>query len=733
MKPSWIKKSRFFSMCSYYPPDAPMPCACFLGKGPEVVDEMARLHSQGLLWACLGSGALSLHDLREEISGSRFWDPKSPPDAEFIEACRGRGIRVFGVIFVTQGYEIKVAADPVTGRARGLAAAGSREADGEADSITWGLDAFYGNRGPGLLRGPGLVRGPDHFYGKDELERLDRGGREFLENAACRDRKGRPSRCYWLSPSGKNPGYTVFFMCPNSPLWQMHLRKIIDIQVDAGVDGIQFDEPALLFETGGSRAGFCKSCRDRFRLHLVERYGPEWRDFDYGDYLEKAGAGALSELAYFRGYPLWKDWKRFLLLRVRDTFSELVAYARLRAKKKGREIAIASNFFNLLPHHLILAREADVISFEYTPGLPPDETNLVRFELARAVAGNRPVTGVPDIAFATFLKQLGKSGKDAELLKYFIAEAAAGDGDFMIPFSCLTLGGEGGYRPPTGPVAEYKGFFREHQEVLEGQEKIGDVRIALSFPSYFWSFDFLDYPGDHYRSFEALASLLSYYQWQYGITVLGDGALLVDSEDPATPGTPLFLPHVICATEEQIEKVMAFAEGGGRVVILGEFGLYDENYEKRQGRILEGLREGFNPVGAGGIFWSSTDLPRRYRSREGRAEPRDWLDRIARSLEISPLEIGKTTETTNVYLKAYRSCGDTIVHVLNRSYDSASGSFTAVDGLEVTVPWNEGNKKAETLFLTPEGLKIEGTAKPEGEALRIAIPPFPLYGLLVIV
>ena len=300
----------------------------------------------------------------------------------------------------------------------------------------------------------------------------------------------------------------------------------------------------------------------------------------------------------------------------------------------------------------------------------------------------------------------------------------------MIPFSCLTLGGEGGYRPPAGPVAEYKGFFREHQEVLEGQEKIRDVRIALSFPSYFWSFDFLDLPGDHYRSFEALASLLSYYQWQYGITVLGDGALLEDSEDPAAPGTPLFLPHAICATDEQIEKVMAFVEGGGRAVILGEFGSYDENYEKRQGRILEGLREGFNPVGSGGIFWAGTDLPRRYKSREGRAEPRDWLDRIARSLAVAPMGVGETTGETNVCLKAYRSCGDIVVHILNRSYDSASGRFAGVDGLEVTLPYAEGNKKTETLFLTPEGLKAEGTAKIEGGSLRIAIPPFPLYGLL---
>ena len=86
------------------------------------------------------------------------------------------------------------AVDPTSGRVQGWVA-GCGEAEGEADEITWGLDAFYGNRGPGLFQGPGLVRGPDHFYDKDELERLASGGRGFLEDAACRDRKGRPSRC----------------------------------------------------------------------------------------------------------------------------------------------------------------------------------------------------------------------------------------------------------------------------------------------------------------------------------------------------------------------------------------------------------------------------------------------------------------------------------------------------------------------------------------------------------
>jgi len=719
MKPSWIMKSSFFSMCSHYPPDTPMPCACFLAKDQEVVDQMARFHSQGLLWACLGSGAISLHDLLEETKGSRFWDPEGPPDNDFIEACHGRGIRVFGVIFVTQGYEIKVTVDPSLTHVLGLATGGEEEKE-----IAWGLDAFYGDQYSGLFRGA------SHFYGKEELKLLDRGGRGFLAEAVCRDRKGRPSRCYWLTPAGRDPDHTVFFMCPNSPLWNMHLKKIIDIQIDAGVDGIQFDEPALLFETGGSRAGFCKSCKEHFQQHLAEKYGPEWKEFDYAAYLEKAGAGAISEMTYFRGYPLWKDWKRFLLLRVQQTFSELVAYARSQARVKGREIAIASNFFNLLPHHIILAREADVVSFEYTPGLPPDETNLARFELARAVAGNRPVTAVPDIAFATFLKHLGRSGKDKDLLKYFIAEAAAGDGDFMIPFSCLTVGEEGGYRPPDGPIAEYKGFLRDHAEVLEKQEKIEDVRIALSFPSYFWSFDFLDYPGSHYRSFEALASLLSFDQWQYGLLVLGDDALLEDSEDPAGPGPPLFLPHVISATEEQIEKIMSFVEEGGRVVILGEFAIYDENYEKRQGSILEGLEQGFNPVGAGGIFRFNTDLPRRYRSREGRAEPRAWLDEIARRFEISPIRIRVTTGETRVYLKAYRSCGDLVVHFLNRNYDSSSGRFDEVGGLEVMIPFPEGNREIGIIFLTPEGLKVEETAKSKGGSLQIAIPPFSVYGLL---
>ncbi|MFH1538998.1 MAG: hypothetical protein ABIH66_08550, partial [bacterium] len=98
-------------MCSLYSPAGHAMCACFLGKGDGTVAALKRLQSEYLLWSGLGSGVVSLHDLEREISGRRAWDPGGPDDRSFIAACEKAGIKVFGVVFTQQGYEVAVEID----------------------------------------------------------------------------------------------------------------------------------------------------------------------------------------------------------------------------------------------------------------------------------------------------------------------------------------------------------------------------------------------------------------------------------------------------------------------------------------------------------------------------------------------------------------------------------------------------------------------------------------------
>src|SRR5689334_11920734 len=72
-----------------------------------MVDDLAEYRATTLVWSALGGGSISLPYLEQEAFGeidarSRLYGFVN--DAEFIAACRVRGIQVFGVVFEVQGW-----------------------------------------------------------------------------------------------------------------------------------------------------------------------------------------------------------------------------------------------------------------------------------------------------------------------------------------------------------------------------------------------------------------------------------------------------------------------------------------------------------------------------------------------------------------------------------------------------------------------------------------------------
>ena len=101
-------------------------------------------------------------------------------------------------------------------------------------------------------------------------------------------------------------------LCRNNPVWRGYLKKIIELQIDAGVLGIQLDECELPMTAISSGGCFCKSCMKQFTAYIKERkskglLGPEWdgiepETFDYGEYL-KANDQSFPENA-----PFYRDF-----------------------------------------------------------------------------------------------------------------------------------------------------------------------------------------------------------------------------------------------------------------------------------------------------------------------------------------------------------------------------------------------------------------------------------------
>src|ERR1044071_7325389 len=77
----------------------------------RMVDHLVDYHSTVLVWSALGGGSISLPYLEREAFGEI--DPRMRMygfvnDAEFIQECRKHGIKVFGIVFEVQGWEVPV-------------------------------------------------------------------------------------------------------------------------------------------------------------------------------------------------------------------------------------------------------------------------------------------------------------------------------------------------------------------------------------------------------------------------------------------------------------------------------------------------------------------------------------------------------------------------------------------------------------------------------------------------
>ena len=716
-----------FSMCSLYSSNERSICACFRGKDERTVDDLVALHSEALLWSGGGSGVISLADLEAELKGQRVWDPQGRNDREFIKACHSRGLMVFGVVFTAQGCEVSVELNQDESE---LISFGRILGKGKPGA--WGLREFYQDRYPGIYKSFRSYLSPERLAFMEKAL----AGKNFLDQSACRDLHGDKSLCHWVMSSGleRDLQYTDYFMCQNSPLWREHLKTIIEMQIDAGFDGVQFDEPALAMEAGGTRAGFCEHCQDRFRSYMVERYGEKFRSLDYPGLLKQKGAGVLSELAYFKGLPFWQDWKRSLLIDARRNFSDLVEHARAYARTRGKELQVAANFAFWMPHHLVLSELADVFSLEYHPVFPPSRTSMLYPEIGRALDDQKPVTMVPHIAFAAHLRERAKAKKpdgsrgDANLLRYLIAEAAFAGGDFMVPYSCLCLTGQGAYFPPIDEISGYLQFVKNNREKWRSAAKISQASLVLSFPSYFWSFDFLNLPGKHFTSLEAVTCFLQAAGIQYRLVIWGDDEFMRDRGE-LSESEFLVLPQVSHMTDAQIERTRRFIEHGGRGLIIGQCAVRDSLNQKREAPAFSSFKPGANNLGKGVVFFSPEDPARKSRPGTSRGKEqmvREWLA----DMGLRPQVFVNNPAGFAPLLRLGDKSGKMLLKMLNRDYHYQEDAFTPVKNAELVVEQGFGRAPRGFLMSFPEGETAEIRGKASAKDIRFQLPEFRIYACL---
>lgn len=675
-------------MCSIYSKEKRPICACFLSKNNQIVENIKKLKADVLMWSCLGSGVISLYDLECEINSKRIWDPEGRPDKEFIEECKMYGIKVFGVIFTGQGYEIGIKTDDDEEKIIEFGRT-------DKNKKFWGLEEFYNNKYPKLFKGY-------KCYFKE-----DKKNNSFLKETTCRTINNELSKAYWTQEVEKYYDMQTYLMCKNSPHWKNYLKKIIEIQIDTGVSGILFDETASPYETG-ILGGFCKYCMSSFRDFLIKKYGDKYKKFDYRKFLKKRGDGLGTQLNNFKNAPLGVDFLLFQKKAVRDNLKELVDHTKNYAKEKGREVLITGNFGELLPYYFHLSDLVNVFNLELMFKLPPEDRNTGYLKLAKKLAGSKPVTLVPSIFNSAYLRNKDKAG---ELEKYFISECASCLTNYQIPYSCFTIEGEGSYYPDVEVLKTYQEFIANNQDLFAEIEPISSVYLLFSYCSYFFSFNWLNYPGVHFNSFAGTERLLSDLHIPYQIILLGDNEYLKEIPD-IEKTKPLFIPSVEYLSDRQIEFLKEYKS---EIYVLGKFALFDENSKKRK-EILK-----FENI----KFLEDFGIRYHFEKREDTREKfLNLISNIYNELNF------KTNLPPSSILNIYQNEKNILLHIVNSNYIEDEDKFIPLKNIDFTIK-NLKNIKSITLY-TPEKEPEKILHTKNNNSIKFKIDEIEIYGVIKI-
>lgn len=171
-------------------------------------------------------------------------------DAEFIAECNKRGIKTMGIVFEVQGWEF-----PVTVSEDGRSMKQFNVIrEGEA-ADTYGLNEFASGKFDGLFRTSLKDYYPQGIFNSDGEKVTD-----LQEEVAARTFRGEPVHAQWVEVVGHSK--TCYQTCRNNPVWREYLKKIMELQIDAGVAGIQLDEAELPITSMGAGGASVKTAEN---------------------------------------------------------------------------------------------------------------------------------------------------------------------------------------------------------------------------------------------------------------------------------------------------------------------------------------------------------------------------------------------------------------------------------------------------------------------------------------
>ena len=692
-------------------------------RSVQNLEDLKRYHGTVLVWAGMGGGSISLPYLEREAFGKvdprmRFYGYMN--DSEFTAECEKLGIRLFGIVFEVQGWEFPAVFDE-NGKLIRL----NLHAE-QTDHDWYGLREFSQDKYPDAFP----TRLTD-YYPEGIVNSEGQPVTDLWEECTTRDLHGNPIHAEWVEV--KSHEQQAYQMCRNNPVWREYLKKIIRIQIDAGVQGIQLDECELPMTSISSGGCFCKDCMREFTEYLVERkkagkLSHEWdgidvETFNYKDYLLE------HNCSYPEGAPFFQTYWEYQICQVRRYFSELADFAREYAlEKHGRKIQVSGNFYNLQPAYHPIVPKADIIITEM-------EHSLFRqpyfYRYSAGFAEGKPVI-IAENPYGGIIPELVRlldQGKAYDLYRIFMLEASVYGCNMSVPYgSWMGNTIKDAFWPPRSVTVQIQDFLYDHEDFFPGTFQ-GGAAVLYSFGSNAWrdAHRSGSANGDAAASNAAHLSVtttdwgnssVSMPFWDvirfmstenalYDVKMMPDGDLREDdfSAEKIASYSMVIAPDCCVLTQNQADILYDYAKAGGLLLVYGRLA---ENTDLRQ------KLEAFPNVRFVDFGKEKTPCFPQFE-----AAFREMYGQIC-TAECSFPEIG---------MQRYDTDGKTFVHLLNYDYDPEKDVITAQNDVTIRLTSLCG----ETVRVyTLDGETDAFTVAKDEDTLTITLRSVPVYMVIVV-
>ncbi len=516
--------------------------------------------------------------------------------------------------------------------------------------------------------------------------------------------------------------------------------KIYDL-IDGGADGVHIDE--WLTRAFSYQEGFCEDCLRGFRTYLSSKYSAAelqsvYQITDVGSFDFRQRLAEEGNLETPPASPLHREWWLYQLTSLAEAEQEMASSARSYAAQRGVDFAINSNAYEpeWLAERLLEMPVTDFSAigtgmtirlrrggaFMTELRIPPSYSYIPLYRLAQAVTPEKPVTLFIDGPWGTNTMKGLSEQEQRDVVRWLFAEAYATGARFHVPYPSLD------YYAPLDTCESSVSFIQANRGIYETAEPLAEVGVLFSYASEIWDAWVQADSAQpiHNRQYYGLAQALTDAGVQYQVLFAPDGNVIPDSlslEDLLAFDT-LIVPGAYSMNDQQLELLEDYAGAGGRLIVAGHVGTFDEEKVPRSEDVAGRLESLGATVLAGLDFEAYLANP----ADERAAAIREWATGLFPGRMV--------TVSSDRVTALLSSSGNTLYcHLINKERGTTGFTPQTSICVQITLPAGFDPQGDQAVFLSPdlpEGTSVPLPMQVQDTRVQITIPELAVYGIVVI-